>query len=326
MSEKLKRLTFADRRRRGIGGSDVAPILGLSKFRNAWDVLAAKRGLKPRKPEEQEEDHLLIGRLMEPVVAALYERHEGKRLIVPPGFIRHPEHEFIIANPDRFVEGEERGAEIKTCGIWGRADWGDEGTDQVPTDYLMQSVHYMAVTGWNHWDVPVLFHGSRYALFVIERDIDLERWVLDRLTAWWKTHIIDGWDLPLDNSEGCAEFIALRYPRNDKPMAQASADAVEAAQRLAELRKSIDVIESKALGLENIIKDEIGESEGIAGPFGKATWKRTKDSEVTDWQAVAEQLLKKLPKEEAAQLVAACKKIKPGHRRFMLMTTKEDTK
>lgn len=323
MSEKLQRLQFASRRQRGIGGSDVAPILGVSKFRTAWDVLAAKRGLKKRDPNEQEADHLLIGRLMEPVVAALYEHKEGERLIIPPAFIQHPEHACLVANPDRFVVGRQRGAEIKTCGLWGRSDWGEEGTDQMPADYLMQSVHYMAVTSCPDWHVPVLFSGTRYALYVVLRDIDLERWLLDRLTAWWQRHVVDGWDLPLDNTEACAEFIALRYPTNEKPLALASPDAVEAAQRLSELRRQMDVIEGEATGLENILKDEIGDAEGVSGSFGKVTWKRSKDSMTTDWQGVATALLNDKPAEERESLLAANQKTRAGSRRFLLTTGRD---
>src|SRR5690606_26541789 len=143
------------------------------------------------------------------------------------GFIPHPEHSFLVANPDRFVENERRGAEIKTCGLWGRSDWGEPGTDEVPADYLMQTVHYMAVTGFDVWDVPVLFHGSRFACYVVQRDRDLERWVIDRLQTWWQRHVVEGWDLPLDGSPACAEFVALRYPENTRPLQPASPDAIE---------------------------------------------------------------------------------------------------
>lgn len=323
MESPADRLHFIERRKRGIGGSDLAPILGVSKFRNGWDVLAAKRGLKPRTPEEMEADHLLIGRLMEPVVAELYTRKEGRALIVPPAFIQHPEHDCIIANPDRFVASLPRGVEIKTCGLWGRSEWGEEHTDQVPADFLMQAVHYMSVTGWSTWDIPVLFHGSRYARYTILRDLDLERWAMDRAVAWWRNHVVDGWDLPIDGSKACSVFMGLRYPRNDRPLEQASKDAAEAAERLAHLRRQMDATLEEATELENRLKDEIGESDGIMGSFGRLTWKKIKDGEVTDWKAIAETLMGDMPKEQLAQLIAEHTTTKPGYRRFVLTTKAE---
>ena len=40
-------------RRKGIGGSDAAAIVGLNRWRSAFDVYAEKVGLKPEQPDNE---------------------------------------------------------------------------------------------------------------------------------------------------------------------------------------------------------------------------------------------------------------------------------
>lgn len=318
------RVRWLKQRRRGIGGSDAAAILGVSEYRDAWSVYVEKAGLAPI--EEREADHLVIGHLMEPVIASLYTRRTGRLLEKPKGIMVHPDHDCIIANPDRLVKGEHRGTEIKTAGLWTRGKWGEAGTDQVPPDYLIQCSQYMAVTGYPVWDVPVLFHGSRFEIYVVPRDIDLERWMLDRLVAWWQRHIVGGIPPEIDGSDGCAKYLALRYPQNNAVMLPAPPEAEELAQRLAHLRGQMDVLDRESTQIENSLKAIIGDADGIEGGFGKIAWRRSKDSKTTDWEKLARMLLADLPDEQAAALIAAHEKTKPGSRRFVPTFNKPEEK
>lgn len=48
---QIARDEFLHRRRAGIGGSDIAAILGLSKYKTAYDVWLDKRGEAPAEDE-----------------------------------------------------------------------------------------------------------------------------------------------------------------------------------------------------------------------------------------------------------------------------------
>lgn len=72
-----KQLEF---RRNGIGSSDIAAIVGLSRYRKPIDVYADKRGLTEPQPETPA---MKAGSRMEPVTAQYFQDATGANLIRP---------------------------------------------------------------------------------------------------------------------------------------------------------------------------------------------------------------------------------------------------
>ena len=70
-----ERQEWLERRRSGIGGSDVAPILGMSKWRTAYDVWLSKTAETPE--EDRTTMPMLLGNVLEPEVLRLYEQQTG---------------------------------------------------------------------------------------------------------------------------------------------------------------------------------------------------------------------------------------------------------
>mgnify|MGYP000710176240 CR=1 FL=1 len=62
-----------------------------------------------------------------------------------------------------------------------RSDRGWKAPDVIPPYYVPQVQHYLAVTGAEVADVPVLFGGSDYQKFTVERDgTQPEAWEMSR--------------------------------------------------------------------------------------------------------------------------------------------------
>src|SRR6267142_5704216 len=102
-------------RRSGVGGSDVAAILGLSPWKSAMDVWLEKKGLLEETSDPNREFLLELGTQLEPVIARLYERETKAKLVLPfPAQWRHKQRDILIGSPDRFVEGQARGVELKS--------------------------------------------------------------------------------------------------------------------------------------------------------------------------------------------------------------------
>mgnify|MGYP003308094406 CR=1 FL=1 len=72
----MERTEWLARRRQGIGGSDVAAILGLSPWRTALDVYHDKTGAE--KPEAETEN-MRIGTALEQFVADRFTEETGRR-------------------------------------------------------------------------------------------------------------------------------------------------------------------------------------------------------------------------------------------------------
>ena len=125
-----------------------------------------------------------MGKLLEPLVLAEYERRTGRAVEAAQLFVRDPEHPFLTATLDG-VCADGRIVEAKTAGAWAK-EWGDEGTDEVPDNYVIQCQHQMLVTGADAVDLAVLIGGQRFRLFEVKRNEDLIGVVLGRCLEFWR--------------------------------------------------------------------------------------------------------------------------------------------
>src|ERR1700677_3162917 len=110
------RAAFQAARLTGIGGSDVAAALGLSRWKTPATLWAEKRGLI--EPEDISGNVAVeLGTRLEDVIADMYaDRHETKVHRVNQT-LRHPTYPFMLAHIDRRIVGERQGLECKTAGL-----------------------------------------------------------------------------------------------------------------------------------------------------------------------------------------------------------------
>jgi putative phage-type endonuclease len=151
-------------RRTGIGGSDVAAILGLNPWASPYTVWADKLELLP---EREDNEAMRQGRDFEPYVAARFCEVTGKKVRRVNRILRHPVHTFMLANIDRFIVGESAGLECKTTSTLNTKRFKD---GDFPAEYYAQAVHYMAVTGARRWFVAVLILNQRFLIYQLTRN------------------------------------------------------------------------------------------------------------------------------------------------------------
>jgi putative phage-type endonuclease len=179
----VNRQAFLEDRRKGIGSSDVAKVLGLSRFGTALDVYLSK--VRPADATEMT-THQEWGVRAEPMIAAAICDHHGWTLNKIPTVI-HREHRFLRASPDRLNQSGEA-VEIKTTA---RADgWGEPETDEVPEDYWLQAQHQLEVLHETYgtevcW-VFVLVGGSDFRRYRVPRDPGYLDTVFDPLREFWR--------------------------------------------------------------------------------------------------------------------------------------------
>jgi len=275
---------WLERRRRGIGGSDAAAILGVSPFANAIDVWRDKLNLAgPREVNEQ----MWWGSALEPVILQRYAMKSGHQ-IYRPGLIEHPKHGCLLGTPDAIVADQKVGVEAKTART--AEGWGDPGTDQVPHPYLVQCLHYMAVADFPAWDLAVLIGASDFRVYRIHRDLELEAEILERLVAWWERHVVHGEQPELDGSESARRFVHDRYPHDVHPLTPAPPEAARWAERLTRARTAYGIAEAEKMACETNLKSLIGDAQGLQGEGWRATWRSTAPRRTTDWEDVVRAL------------------------------------
>ncbi len=187
-------------RRKGIGGSDVAAILGVSRYKTAVDLYLSKLGDPISIQEElQAKPQLEQGNILEPLILKKYKEITGNN-VISKETIKHDKHDFLLANIDGYVESENIVVEAKTSSI--KKDWGDD-IEAIPIEYYTQSSHYSNIIKPKYVDIPVLIE-SKSALayladlvkFGKEPDIDIKiyRYYPDKdLEAKIEDKCIDFW-------------------------------------------------------------------------------------------------------------------------------------
>jgi len=166
-------------RRRGIGGSDAAAILGLSRWRTPLDVYLDKRGESDPLEESQA---MFWGTTLEPVIRQRYSDVTGRDVLIPQGIIYHEKYPFMLASLDGFTHGN-RIVEIKTARFG--FEWGEEGTDEIPIEYIAQVQHYMTVTGYDVADVAVLIGGQDFRIYEVPADTELQEIMIAKEREFW---------------------------------------------------------------------------------------------------------------------------------------------
>ena len=124
-------------RRKGIGGSDAAAVLGISPFMTARDLYYDKLGISAQSDEENWVAKE-IGHLLEPLVASIFERRTGLKVYQRKVMFQHPQYPWMLADLDYLVELPEGGTailECKTTTSNSVYNWWYAGNDVAPAYY-----------------------------------------------------------------------------------------------------------------------------------------------------------------------------------------------
>lgn len=268
-------------RRRGIGGSDIGAVLGVSRFGSAMSVFMDKRGLSAPLIETEA---MRFGNLLEDVVAREYALKSGRKVRRAAGFIRHAEYPWAFANIDRYsdkVGTPRRILEVKTTGAYAAEDFGEVGTDQVPASHVCQTQWYLACAGKDTADLAVLIGGQKHRIYTIERDNDLIREMFDVAAAFWEDTQA-GRPPDIDGSLASAEYLkaTFRDKGTERPMTGELASLATMYQGLHEGIKA-DEARRKAVG--NEIRDLMGDHRWAEGEGVKVVYAERAGARRVDW-------------------------------------------
>jgi len=282
-------------RRKGLGGSDVAAVMGVSPWNSAMDTWLSKMGMVEPNSET---GAMQRGRLFEDAIAQWYQEEIGSEYVVEGGEempIGNPlVEEWMLASPDRYVtrvDGTEPkfGLEIKTA----RSDYGwgqkSEGNAGIPAYYLTQCAWYMAVTGIHKWVIVVYILASdEFRTYTINRDPEYERHMVETCRNFWNNHVIPGVPPPLDGSKGTQDYLKLVHGQvKDDEIAEATSKETEMILRLKELKDEYARVDREHGKLESEVKALIGERVGLKGPWGQVTWRQQTTRKRLDQTALA---------------------------------------
>ncbi len=276
--------SFHDERREGIFSTDVAAILGLSRWGSAMTVYRAKVGLsEPRQAGLA----AWVGTRLEGLVAELYVAATGSKLRTDNLSHQHRQYGWARTHLDRRVVGDPGLlVELKTRGS--KRGWGDDGSAVVPADVFCQCQWQMWVTGAHRCHVATLFSNSQFHVYDLLPDGDFIEKLIPTVESFWFNNVLAGQPPDISGSDVDSDLVKSQLSgRTTGEMKPATPEQEALVERLRLARMNTAQAKFAQSDIENKLKLIIGDADGLTGSFGSITWRHTKDVSKTDWERVA---------------------------------------
>lgn len=297
---EIEEKKFTLGRLKHLGGSDMAAIMGLSKWKTPFKVWQ-------EKTLRVEPDKLFLdnpfthwGRLMEKIIGQEYFDLIGHNYGLYISSITEtvPGHEHIFCNLDGAILDENRNIsrvhEIKTAmtnAYSGDYDankrpilnWGEGNRyledehgfrclaedGQIPLPYRVQVETYMLATGAQTADISVLIGHHDFRTYTVHANTELQQKILKAADDFWQLVLTD--EAP--------DLVAADYEerKNTDDLVPADDEVFTALSELIDVRAKAGYLADKKKALEDRIKQFIGDRAGLSDTRGRVlvTWKKS---------------------------------------------------
>lgn len=299
-----------------LGCSMLAQALGVTRnFGTRYDLWAEYSGRKTRE-DIGNELRVALGTPMEDVLKPFVEAKLGRKL-------RRDRHEYVhptlplVANLDfraEALKGEHHRpvVDTKTSLGWGaRHRFGEDGTDQVDEGVLLQMQGYTLLTGAPVAYVAALVPGPELKIYTIVADHELHEMIEDGVADFWRLVETDTPPDPETEAEA-----RQRWPRHSDGRVLEADDALTVMlQHLADCKRRGKEVADEEQALKDLILPLLADADSVRrGEMSLATYRANKDSQRTDWQAVANAMRAWVVDDDFANILANNTHSQPGSR------------
>lgn len=242
-------------KQKGIGGSDVATILGLNPYKSIFTLWLEKTG--QIEPPVLNNEYIEWGNILEPVIREKFAKETGFEVEENHWVMLHDQHDFMVANVDGEVTdpqfaGKKGVLEIKTAGERMRDQW----EDGPPNHYMLQLQHYLAVLDYSYGYVAVLIGGNTFKYYLVERD----DYVIDNIIqaeAEFMEMVENGVAPEISGHASDSDYLATAFPEDNGEIGELS-DILEVyAKQYFSLQEQMKILQEEADYLKNLIKYEM---------------------------------------------------------------------
>lgn len=234
-------------RRKYLGASELAAILGVDKYKTAFDIYNEKTG---RTEPFQGNAHTRRGNALEAIAAEFFTEQTGKPVRRRNEAFAHAEYPFIVGHIDRTITGEKHLLEIKCPSIAAFRKFQREG---LPQSYIIQANAYMGLGGYpkltfcifcaDAWDA---------AIFTLDFDADIYKAAIDAGVKFWNENVLTD-TVPQDSTsqdEAWTSFVERGGSvtiRDDEHFIAKAATLREAIQLKADAEELFEVAKKDVL-------------------------------------------------------------------------------
>lgn len=303
----------------GFGSSDV-PTLVDGDERSWNELMLRKLGILP---EVESTETMELGKRLEPVIRQLAAERLGEPIVRVNRILRHPEQPFTLASLDGVRKRGRRPVELKKWGFRS-ADFGAEGSEQVPERMWHQVQQQLAVTGHDEADLFVLFAAVELVRYRIGRDDTAITDILSLEAGAWayiQRGEVPPWPGPAPER---VQLLADEIPADDRLVALV--ESHDAARRMVEAaERELDEVKFE-------LRRALAEVGGTRGelPDGRrfsVAYRPNRDGEQVAWESIAAGYRKKLlelgvPESELDFTTTALTTVRPGIRPLRVTVSK----
>ena len=253
-TDGLSHEKWLEYRNMGIGGSDVAPLLGISKWKSPLELWLEKTGRN--EDLVQENEAMTWGHIMEPVLRNHFADVTGKAVVEVNAILQHPNYPFMLANVDGVTvddNGNPAILEIKTASEYKRAEW-ESG---APIYYQTQIQHYLLVTGLEKAYCAVLIGGNTFRIHTVSADKDVQRMLIALESEFWDKVVRDVRP-DVDGSDAATDFLNKMYRGGNKEVITLPDTALDLIEQYHAASEDEDAAKTRKQEAANRLKELLG--------------------------------------------------------------------
>ena len=252
-------------RTKGIGGSDIGAICGVSPFSSARQIYFNKTGQfeEATKPGPAQMERMHFGHLLEPIVANEFASRTGKKLLSVDATFRHKDYPWALANVDRLIvddEGKPYGIlECKTTSEYNNDEW-EQG--DILLSYIYQLNWYLWILDLKYGAFACLVGGNKFYYYEVWRNDDLiQNTLIPAAKAFWFDNVkaLKEPELQATDKEYVNETYA-EVEKNSEVVLEGD-DANDLAEVVLECKVKIKELEATMTEAQNRLKEKLKNHE-----------------------------------------------------------------
>lgn len=252
-------------RTRGIGGSDVGAICGVSPFTSARQIYLNKTGQfqDSLQPNDAAKERMHFGHMLEPIVADEYAQRTGNKIVSVNATLVHKDYQWALANVDRLIvddDGRPIGIlECKTTSEYMNDEW--ESGD-ILMSYIYQLNWYLWILGLEKGVFACLVGGNKFYYYdVFRNDELLENTIIPAAKSFWYDNVLALKEPELQATD--TEFANNKYSTvvKNSEITLTDDDANELARTVFDCKTKIKELEKIMTEAQNRIKDRMQDNE-----------------------------------------------------------------
>lgn len=256
-------------RAKGIGGSEIAAILGKSTWSSPTDIYVKKIPQFESEPEPQSES-ARWGNVLEDAIIKEWSHRTGRRYVHIPVSLMSDENSIFIANVDGFELDEEGTVigilECKTTTLHNYNIWAE---GDIPTYYFYQTQWYMMVTGLERTCIMCLVGGQSLFYYDLPAVDAIAEECKAGAVDFWNNHVIP--QIPPKLTDVDAERLVLAKQEQieeSQPIITEDDETIDILAAYTEARKYVSMYKKAQDTAKAQLLEKLGTAnEMLAGEY-----------------------------------------------------------